>query len=396
MEESLFADGGGKSMALIDRIKHDGPPDELVYKWRTDKADDKIVMGAQLIVNESQEALFFKEGQALDLLGPGTHTLSTKNLPLLQKLVNLPFGGQTPFAAEVWFINRTARLNYKWGTTTPIPIEDPKYKVLIQMGCFGQYGLRVSDSRLFVTQIVGTMSKWESADVVDYFRGAILTRVKDTVAKFLLQNKLSVSSITAYMDDISKLTEERLRDEFAKYGLDLLRFFITAISIPDEELKRIQKGAFERLEIEQVGDERYKMKRSLDIMETAAGNTAAAGTVMAAGIGLGVGSAMAKPLAQTAQESLSHAAPTGAPASIPSGLACPKCNATVPAGSKFCSGCGNKLGADCPSCGATVSTDAKFCSQCGGKTLVATLCPSCGASVALGTKFCQQCGKPLA
>ena len=188
-------------MALIDRIKYDGPPNTLVWKYHRESSskDDNITMGAQLIVNESQEALFFKGGQALDLFGPGTYTISTKNLPLLQKLVNLPFGGDTPFTAEIFFINKTSRLDYKWGTPSPIPIEDPKYKALISIGCFGQFGLRISDSRLFVTQIVGTMPVWDGNAVLDYFRGVILTRVKDTVAKFLVQKNISIASITAYL-----------------------------------------------------------------------------------------------------------------------------------------------------------------------------------------------------
>ncbi|MCX5753121.1 MAG: SPFH domain-containing protein, partial [Candidatus Krumholzibacteria bacterium] len=287
-------------MAIVDRIKHEFQPDQLVWKYEK----DNITMGAQVIVNESQEALFFKGGQALDLLGPGTHTLSTKNLPLLQKLVNLPFGSETPFAAEVFMINKVARLDYKWGTRTPIPVEDPKYKVLISVGCNGQFGLRVSDSRVFVTQIVGTMPEWRGGAILSYFQGVIVTRVKDAVAKFVIQQNISVASITGYIDAISQIVEERLREEFAKYGLELLKFFIQTISIPDEELKRIQKGAFDRLEIDQLGDNRYQMKRSLDVLQTAADNPGTPGSLMSAGIGLGVGAQMAGSFSHIAQQTV--------------------------------------------------------------------------------------------
>lgn len=350
-------------MAVVDRIKYDGPPNILVWKY----PKDNIIMGGRLIVNESQEALFFKGGQALDLFGPGTYTLSTKNLLLLQKLVNLPFGGNTPFTAEIFFINRTARLDYKWGTRSPIPIEDPKYKALISVGCFGQFGLRISDSRVFITQIVGTMPTWDGNAVLEYFRGVILTNLKDTVAKFLVEKNISVSSITAHIDDISQLVEKRVHSEFAKYGLELLKFFISSITIPDEELKRIQKGAFERLEIEQLGEANYQMKRGLDVMETAAGNPGAPGTLMAGGIGLGIGAQMASSLGQMTQKTAQQATQPAQQDGTQSESLCPQCQAKIPTDSKFCNHCGAKIdeAAYCSSCGAKVSADSKFCGQCG-------------------------------
>jgi membrane protease subunit (stomatin/prohibitin family) len=382
-------------MAIVNRIKYDGPPDVLVWKYSKGNIPiDNITMGAQLIVNESQEAVFFKGGQALDVFGPGTYTLSTKNLPLLQKLVNLPFGGNTPFTTEIFFVNEVVRLDYKWGTRTPIPVEDPKYKVLISIGCFGQFGLRVTDSRVFVTQIVGTMPEWKGDMVLEYFRGVVLTRVKDTVAKFAVQKNVSVAAITAYIDDISQQVEDRLRNEFAKYGLELLKFFISSITIPDEELKRIQEIDLKAREIERLGDQRYQMARGLDVMEEAARNPGAPGTLMAAGIGLGIGAQMAGPFAQVAQKVTQPATqPTSAPSSE---LTCPKCQAKLPASTKFCSQCGTKLSASpvCPSCGTALTSDTKFCPQCGTKISAATTtCPSCGAQVPEGAKFCSQCGK---
>ena len=378
-------------MAVVDRIKYDGPPDVLVWKY----PKDNITMGGQLIVNESQQAVFFKGGQALDLFDPGTHTLSTKNLPLLQKLVNLPFGGNTPFTAEIFFVNRVARLDYKWGTRTPIPVEDPKYKVLISIGCFGQFGLRVTDSRVFVTQIVGTMPEWKGDMVLEYFRGVVLTRVKDLVAKFAVQKNVSVAAITAHIDDISQQVEDRLRGEFAKYGIELLKFFISSITIPDEELKRIQDIDLKAREIERLGDQRYQMARGLDVMEEAARNPGAAGTLMGAGIGLGIGAQMAGPFAQMAQKATQPA--TQVTSTSASELICPKCQTKLPMGTKFCSQCGTNLtiASVCPSCGATLTSGSRFCPQCGTKIPSATSCPSCGAQVPEGAKFCSQCGKAL-
>ena len=139
-------------MALIDRIKHDAETDDLLV-WKSPREDIRI--GSQLIVNQSQEAVFVKGGQVLDLFGPGTHTLTTANIPLLRKLVNLPFGGQSPFTAEIWYINKTVKGGLKWGTKAPIPVIDPKYNFPVSVRAVGKWGLRIADSRSFVAQIVG-------------------------------------------------------------------------------------------------------------------------------------------------------------------------------------------------------------------------------------------------
>ena len=139
-------------MALIDRIKYDSTSDEvLVFKFTS----EELKLGSQLVVNQSQEALFLKGGEVCDLFGPGTHTLSAANLPLLNKLVNLPFGGKTPFSAEVWFINKTVKRDLKWGTQAPVPLIDPTYNYPISVRAFGRWGLRIQDSRMFVLHIVG-------------------------------------------------------------------------------------------------------------------------------------------------------------------------------------------------------------------------------------------------
>ena len=153
---AIFGKGNEKKEALIDRIKYDGPQDGspwLVYKY----SSEKFVLGSQLIVNQGQEALFFKGGEALDLFGAGTHTLHTGNLPLLNKLVNLPFGGDTPFTAEIYYINKTSKLNMNWGTPNAFSVEDPKYRLLLSIRSHGTYGLRINDTRMFITELVGAV-----------------------------------------------------------------------------------------------------------------------------------------------------------------------------------------------------------------------------------------------
>ena len=174
-------------MAILDRIKYDGPQNGS--QWLIHKCpSEEFVLGSQLIVNQGQEALFFRGGEALDLFGPGTHTLSTGNLPILNKLVNLPFGGKTPFTAEIYYINKTAGLDLKWGTSTPVPIEDPKYGLILNIGARGQYGVSVRDARLFVGRIIGAVPNGATADqmlILRYFNGLINTKIKSVTAAYI-------------------------------------------------------------------------------------------------------------------------------------------------------------------------------------------------------------------
>jgi len=373
-------------MAVLDRIKREMRPELLVEKYEK----ENIVIGSQLIVDESQEALFYKEGQSLDVFAPGRYTLSSKNLPLLQKLVNLPFGGETPFTAEVYFVNRTARLDYKWGTPEPIPIEDPVYRVMLSIGCHGQFGLRIDDSRRFVKKIVGTMPVWSGDQVLDYFKGLIINQVKNSIAEFVVKRSISVSKMSAYLEEASKLIEERCKEEFANYGIELLRFFVTSVAIPSSELKKIQEGAFERLKIEQIGDDRYRAKRTFDALDKAAENPGAAGTLMSAGIGLGVGAKMAGGLSGLADENLGTSK-RGQQTS--EGTPCSKCGHMIAAGTKFCPECGTPSGPpsiECPGCGRQVPATSKFCPECGKP--ISPKCAACGQEFPPGSKFCPHCG----
>ena len=133
-------------MAVAKVVKYDGSPD--IYAWKY--PDTELGTWTQLIVNESQEAILFKGGQALDWFGPGRHTLETANIPLLSKLVNLPFKGKSPFTAEVWFVNKVNTLDVKWGTPTPIQLQDPKYNVFIPVRAHGQFGIRITDAKKFL------------------------------------------------------------------------------------------------------------------------------------------------------------------------------------------------------------------------------------------------------
>jgi len=190
-------------MPLFKVIKYDGDPHTFVWKH----PDAEIGTWSQLIVNESQEAVLFKGGQALDLFGPGRHKLETANIPLLRNIINIPFGGTSPFAAEVWYVNKVNTLDIKWGTPTSIQLQDPKYNVFVPVRAYGQFGMRIVDSKLFLVKLVGTLPIFNSTEITKYFRGVYLTMVKDAIAGYLVRKKVPILEINAnILPDAAVLT----------------------------------------------------------------------------------------------------------------------------------------------------------------------------------------------
>ncbi|MBA7624579.1 hypothetical protein ES703_31988 [subsurface metagenome] len=237
-------------MAVVDRIKFDAPSEEILV-WRY--PGEQLRLGSQLVVNQSQEAVFVKRGEALDVFGPGTHTLSTGNLPLLHRLVNLPFGGDTPFTAEVWFVNKTVRRGLKWGTKTPIPIIDSVYNYPVNVRAYGRWGLRITDSRSFVTQIVGTLKMTDTARIEEHFIGEIDQKFSDAMAEFFEKQKTSVFQANAQLNELSTFTGSAISREFGRYGIEIVNFNIERISIPKEEMEKFQEVLGKPMESDQVG-----------------------------------------------------------------------------------------------------------------------------------------------
>ena len=175
-------------MAIVDVVQYHGTPD--IFAWRY--PSNELGTWTQLIVNESQEAILVKGGQICDVFTAGRHTLSTGNIPILNKIINLPFGGRSPFTAEVWFINRVFSLDIKWGTASPIQLQDPKYKIFAPVRAFGQFGIQIEDSKKFLVKLVGTMPFFNTKTLTDYFKGLYVTRVKDRLSSCLVESKISI------------------------------------------------------------------------------------------------------------------------------------------------------------------------------------------------------------
>ena len=165
-------------MAVIDIVKYEGGPNIFAWKYPS----NELCTGTQLIVNESQEAILFKGGQALDVFSAGRHTLTTKNIPILNKLTNIPFGGQSPFTAKVWYINKIHSLDIKWGTMVPISLFDPFLMIEVKVKSFGQFGIQIDNSKKFLEKLVGTLPIFDKNNIVTYFKGEYLRKCTSVIS----------------------------------------------------------------------------------------------------------------------------------------------------------------------------------------------------------------------
>jgi len=274
-------------MALIDVVKYDGDDREFAWKFPS----ENLRLGTQLVVKPGQTAFFVKNGQILDQFEPGTVTLTSGNIPLLTKLISLPFGGNTPFQAEVWFINRISKLDNKWGTVKPIQLEDPKYGVVVPVRSFGQYGFSVSDPRKFFELLVGTVKSYSAQKINEYFNGLVLSTVTSELARRVALENISLLQIPALLDHMSKTIGSAITEEFAKFGIGVLNFYIISINFPEEDpsVVRLKEAKEKAMYLNTVGRDVYQFEQTTEVLKAAASNEGTAGGVMGAGMGLGMG-----------------------------------------------------------------------------------------------------------
>ena len=216
---------------IADIIKYEG--DNTTFIW-THPCEDFNAL-TQLIVHESQEAIFMMNGQALDLFGPGRYTLETQNIPLIGKALNIPTGGQTPFHCEVYFINKTEQMAIKWGTDSKVQFMEPTFNFPLAIGASGEMSLRVNDSRKLLIKLVGTEDFLGQSGLTRYFRAFLMTRVKSYMAQVIQQQKINIFEIDAPLNELSAALMKLLQPDFDDYGIALERFFLTTVVKPDGE-----------------------------------------------------------------------------------------------------------------------------------------------------------------
>ncbi|MFH0916632.1 MAG: SPFH domain-containing protein, partial [bacterium] len=319
-------------MALMDLIEYvDEQGAEMAHRI-PERGSGEFKVGSQLIVRESQWAVFFRDGKAYDVFRAGRHTLATQNIPLLTAILTTPLFGDTPFRSEVFFVSQRTFTDLKWGTTEPILFRDSEFK-MIRLRSNGIYTFQITDPKLFVVKIVGTRGIFTNTQIEDFLRGVIVGRLADILGESLD----SVLDLPRYFDELGAGLKARIKDDFAQYGLAIVDFLVNAISPPDEVQKRID----ERSGMEAVGGmDRYFQFRAAQAIGDLAkgggggggGGDSTVGTAAAAGLGLGTGAGLGMMIPGMLQQAMAGGAQPK--------VRCPNCSSDIPFGSKFCPECG--------------------------------------------------------
>ena len=390
-------------MKTADIIKYEG--DNSTFVWKHPLEDFNSM--TQLIVHESQEAVFFMNGQALDLFGPGRYTLETENIPLLGRFLNRITGDRSPFHCEVYFINKAEQMSIRWGTDSKVQYIEPSYGFPIAIGASGEMSMRAADSRRLLVKLVGTESYLGQQQLVSFFRAILMSRVKTYIAQYMKNNAVSIFEIDEHLTAFSEALHRQLRNDFADYGISLERFYVTQIVKPDGDR---QYERFKDLHFRQYADiaeaklrqqtdliyaqteaqkvvidsqaqaakrkqegYTYAQERGFDVAGMVARNEAA-GQFTNLGVGLGtmagVGGTVAGILGNAIGGTIQPAAPEQAAAPAGEAQFCENCGAKIVPGSAFCEECGTPVRQaqeKCLNCGYVFERPGKFCPKCGAK-----------------------------
>ena len=359
--------------ALVQRIPENG--------------SGEIKYGAQLTVRESQSAIFFYQGKAIEAFGPGRHMLKTANIPILTKLASLPWGFQSPLRAEVYFTNMKIFTNLKWGSRDPVAFKDSELG-LIRLRTFGVFNLQIIQPLLFINSMVGTQGIFTTAEVEDYLNKIIISRFNDYMGETLD----SILNLPAKYDEISEGLSERLTRDFEQFGLGLQSLYISSVTPPPEVQKAIDDRS--RLGVFDDMNKLIQMKAAMAMEKAASANNTAGG-----GMGMGMGMMMPAMFAQhmTNANANNSEAPSAASNEMTD---CPECKHSVPIDAKFCSACGFQLliFGMCTHCDEKLPPNARFCPGCGRPAQEKpkpAVCQQCGTDNLPGASFCNQCGDKL-
>lgn len=388
---------------IAEIIKYEG--DNSTFIWKHPCEDFNSL--TQLVVHENQEAIFFMNGQALDLFGAGRYTLETQNIPKIGKLLNRTTGDQTPFHCEVYFINRTEQMSIKWGTDSKVQYIEPTYGFPISIGASGEMSLRAEDSRKLLLKLVGTESFLGQQKLVGFFRSFLMTRVKTYIAQVMKSSAINIFEIDEHLTEFSDAIKRLLTGDFADYGVSLERFFVTNIAKPDGDR---QYEKFKELHFRQYADiaeaklrqqteiinaeteaqktvidskaqatkraqegYTYQQERGFDVAEKVAQNEAVGEfTNMGVGFGTmaGVGGAVGGMVGGMMNDAVSSAMNPPAPSTINADSFCENCGAKLNNGVAFCEECGAPVAKPndvCKNCGYKFERPGKFCPKCGTK-----------------------------
>jgi len=295
----IFEKIRGEFIDIIEWL--DESRDTMVHRFP--RYQNEIKMGAKLVVRETQNAVFVNEGKLADIYVPGTYTLTTQNMPILTTLMGWKYGFDSPFKAEVYFVNMRRFIDLKWGTANPILLKDAEFGP-VRLRAYGTYNIRVASTETFMKEIVGTDPTFQTEEVSNQLRNMIVSRFSDLIG----ESRIPVLDLAANYDELARFATERLHKDFDQYGIDLSKFMVENISLPPEVEKVLDK----RTEMGIVGDMgRFTQYQAATAIEKAASNPSGGGggDAMTMGMGLAMGQRMA--------ETVSDAGRRGGPPPLP-------------------------------------------------------------------------------
>jgi len=365
---------GGLFLENIEWFDESG--NEIVHRL-PEQGSGEIKFGAQLTVRESQAAVFFYKGKACDCFGPGRYTLKTGNLPLITKLLSIPWRGNSPLRAEVYIVNLKYFPNLKWGTQNPVAFRDTELG-LIRLRAHGMYNIQVVQPVLFINSLVGTMGEMDTSQISDYLKMVIVSRFND----YLGQTLDTIFNLPGKFDELSQELQKGLAVDFSDFGLRLTHLYITSITPPEEVQSAIDDKSRMGL-IKDMG--KFIQLKTAMAMEKAAESQGEAG----AGLGMGMGMMLPGIFAGNSSQQAKAVM-----------VQCPDCTNDISSDARFCPLCGHQqlLLLKCSSCGKNLTPKAKFCSQCGEKTAKqqqAKVCSGCKSENLTGAMYCNHCGESL-
>jgi membrane protease subunit (stomatin/prohibitin family) len=386
---------GSNTIIFLENIEwFDESGNQLVHRI-PEQGSGEIKWGAQLTVRESQAAVFVYQGKAVEVFGPGRHTLKTGNIPVLTKIASLPWALSSPLRAEVYFVNMKTFTNLSWGTRDPVAFKDSELG-LIRLRAHGIFNLQVAQPILFVNRMVGTQGVFSTDTVEDYLNRVIVSRFNDYMGETLD----SILNLPSRYDDLSTALASRLRKDFSHFGLNLTHLYMNSITPPPEVQKAIDDTS--RMSLFNDMNKLMQMKAAM-AMETAAQSDSGAGDGLGMGMGLMMPPLFARYLngpgsMDTGEGSREKTQGTSLEQITVSQTNCQECRAMIPGDARFCPMCGHQqiIFLQCDQCGKNLTPGAKFCSRCGrpvnGKPQP-RICARCGATDLSDALYCNQCGE---
>ncbi|MEW6079680.1 MAG: SPFH domain-containing protein [Thermodesulfobacteriota bacterium] len=374
---------GTNNLVFLENLEWlDESGKQLVHRL-PETGSGEIKYGAQLTVRESQAAVFFYQGRAVGAFGPGRHTLKTANIPILTKILSLPWGMSSPLRAEVYFTNLKTFTNLKWGTRDPVAFKDAELG-LVRLRAYGVFNIRIVQPVLFINSLVGTQGRYTTDAIEDYLNQVIVSRFNDHIGSRIK----TILELPSRYNELADGLVLSLKEDFGRFGLALTELYINAITPPPDVQAAIDDRS--RLGVFDDMNKLMQMKTAMAMEKAAQGDGSGAG----AGMGMGLGVMLPGLAAQY------MATAKNGPAAGPPTVACAECGSPIPADAKFCTQCGHQqiIFQKCGNCGKNITPGANFCPRCGHSTAEKRLpvkCTGCGFENLADALFCNQCGEKL-